>query len=280
MTSDDGRGVGSQHWTVVTVTYNSAEHLRSCWAPGALGDARWLVVDNASTDSTVAVAEQLGAEVIRLPENIGFSAANNVGLKQAESDWVAFVNPDVTIPSGEDLVRLGRAAQVNGGLVAPQLLNADGTEQPNARGLPYPLSKLAHRARGLPGVDVHDYVRTDLKTPVYVAWVMGAALAGKTDDFRAMGGWDERFFLYYEDHDIGLRAWASGRPVVVDPSVRWAHGWQRETTHLRLKPWLHEMRSGISFYRRYPALLSARRARRSPALAEIQRSVWRAARDS
>jgi N-acetylglucosaminyl-diphospho-decaprenol L-rhamnosyltransferase len=272
--------LSSENWTIVTVTYNSAAHLRESWYDGPPGAARWIVVDNASTDDTVLVAKELGADVIALVENVGFSAGNNVGLKEVQTRWVAFVNPDVTIHSSRDLERLAKLATANDGFAAPQLLNPDGTEQPNARGLPYPLWKLAHRSLRLPGVDLKNYVRTGFTSPVFVAWVMGAALAGRTEDFRAIGGWDERFFLYYEDHDIGLRAWEAGMPVVVDPLVRWVHGWQRETTHFRLAPWRHEIRSARVFYRRWPALFSGRTAGRSPVLQQIQRSVWRPARNA
>jgi N-acetylglucosaminyl-diphospho-decaprenol L-rhamnosyltransferase len=274
------KGLGSADWTIVTVTFNSVEHLRACWSSRPPGEFRWLIIDNNSTDDTVTVAKELGADVVRLDENIGFSAANNVGLGLVTTTWVGFVNPDVTVGNGANLERLAKVAEANRGFVAPQLLNLDGSEQPNARGLPYPLSKLAHRSLRLPGVDVHDYARTGFDAPVYVAWVMGAALAGATNDFREIGGWDKRFFLYYEDHDLGLRAWHAGKPVVVDPSVRWFHGWQRETTRLRLVPWIHECRSAANFYRKWPALLSPRRADASPPLREIKRCLWESAQDA
>jgi N-acetylglucosaminyl-diphospho-decaprenol L-rhamnosyltransferase len=273
-------GFSSVDWTIVSVTFNSARHLSTSWREGPPGEARWIVVDNNSMDDSVAVAKQLGADVVSLDKNVGFSGANNIGLRRVETAWVAFVNPDVTVGGSRDLERLARVAQINRGFVAPQLLNYDGTEQPNARGLPYPLSKLAHRSLRLPGVDVHDYARTGFNSPVYVAWVMGAAFTGATVDFREIGGWDERFFLYYEDHDIGLRAWHTGKPVVVDPSVQWLHGWQRETTRFRLKPWLHEFRSASAFYRRWPSVISHRCASRSPQLAEIQSYLWQLAQDT
>lgn len=268
---------GSERWTLVTVTHNSASHLRECWSTSDRGRARWLVVDNASADDSVAVARKLGAEVLSLRTNLGFSTANNIGLDQVETEWVAFVNPDVTLAGAGDLARLAKVAEKNRGFVAPQLLNRDGSEQPNARGLPYPLSKLAHRSLWMPGVDADSYARTGFDTPVYVAWAMGATLAGTAEDFRAIGGWDERYFLYYEDHDIGLRAWASGRPVVIDPRVRWRHSWQRETTGLRPTAWRHEIRSGVRFYAQYPALLSSRFATRSHKFASINDLLWQPA---
>jgi GT2 family glycosyltransferase len=246
----------SGDWTLITVTYNSAHHLRESWTSAQVGDARWVVVDNASNDNSVTVAESLDAEVIRLPENVGFARANNAALERVTTPWVAFLNPDVTVASPADLTRLAAVSLANeGSLVAPQLINPDGSEQANARGLPFLIDKVAHRGLKLPGARLTDYARTGLSGPTFVAWVMGAALAGPTDVFRRLGGWDERFFIYYEDHDIGLRAWEAGTRVVVDPAVRWVHEWQRATTGARLTPWKHEIRSGKRFYSKYPELL-------------------------
>lgn len=267
---------GPDDWTIVTVTYNSAAHLRRHWTDAARSDARWIVVDNASGDASVETARALGAEVVRLPQNVGFGAANNVGLDLVTSAWTAFVNPDVTVGQPGDLARLAGTAARTGGLVAPQLLNPDGSEQPNARGLPHPLSKLGNRVR-VPGLDPRDYARTGLTEPTFVAWVMGAAVAGSTRTLRDLGGWDPRFFIYYEDHDLGLRAWAAGAPVVLDPSVRWLHAWQRDTTGPKLRPWVHEVRSAARFYRLYPALLTPGRAKRSPLFATISRTLWQPA---
>lgn len=268
-----------RHWTIVTVTYNSAQDLRSYWQAGACGESRWLVVDNNSTDNSISVARALGAEVISLRRNVGFSAANNIGLTHVQSEWVAFVNPDVTIADPRDFSRLAGIATANRSFVAPQLLNPDGTEQPNARGLPYPLHKLAHRSMRLPGVDLKDYARTGFTSPIFVAWAMGAAFAGRTIHFQEIGGWDERFFLYYEDHDIGLRAWAQGKPVVVDPSVRWLHKWQRATRQVRIRPWLHELRSAAAFYGKYPSLLGGQSAQRSQFFMQVQSRTWQRAKD-
>lgn len=268
---------GTSNWTLVTVTYNSAAHLLDHWTDAPIGDARWLVIDNASTDGSADVAASLGAEVVRLPRNAGFSAANNVGLKLASSEWIGFINPDVAVV-GADLDRIAATSRACNGLVAPQLVNDDGTNQANARGMPYLVDKFANRSLYLPGSQLSDYIRTDLKEPTYIAWAMGAALLGPTSTFIEVGGWDEGFFIYYEDHDIGLRAWLNGRTVVLDPKVRWNHQWQRATTLPRLTPWRHEVQSMRRFYSKYPQLLTRGRFRRNAhSLDVLQRRIWAAA---
>ena len=139
--------------------------------------------------------------------------------------------------------------------MAPQLVNPDGTDQPNARGMPFLADKIANRLGRFPGARLSEYVRTGLLDPTYCAWAIGAAIAGEADLFRALGGWDERYFIYYEDHDSGLRSWRAGHPVVLDPAVRWAHVWQRDTARPRLKPWIHEFRSARRFFADFPTLV-------------------------
>lgn len=243
-------------WTVITVSYNSADKLRECWSATPVpSHARWIVVDNASQDDSVAVARELGADVIELPKNVGFGAANNAALAETSTEFVLFANPDVTVKWG-DLPALGTLATETNCLVAPQLVFPNGETQQNSRGLPYLTDKLAHRNVKLPGSRLADYMRLDLTEPTYVAWVIGAAVGGLTEHFRRLGGWNDSYFIYYEDHEIGLRAWEQGLGVVVDPSHRWMHSWARATTGANYTAWRHEFRSAWTFYRRYPWLLT------------------------
>lgn len=257
-------------WSLITVTYNSAEALTRHWDGDLPADVEWLVVDNASIDGSAEVAGSRGASVTTLDRNGGFSVANNVGLGAATGAYVAFVNPDVTV----DFATLNRlAARIDecGGLVAPQLLNPDGSLQPNARGVPFLVDKLANRGVALPFSKLDDYVITGgpgAPTAEPIVWSIGAALAGRVETFRTLGGWDERFFIYYEDHEIGLRAWKKGIPVWIDRSIQWRHGWDRATTRASLPHWRHELASAWSFYRMYPGLLlpTTRMRRRYTAL--------------
>ena len=271
----------SSNWSLVTVTFNSAKQLRDHWSKADIGDAAWIVVDNASSDDSIAVARELGARVISLDRNFGFAAANNVALAQMERPWTAFVNPDVCIQNPADLSRLAEACVRYGAIVAPQLLNPDGSEQPNGRGVPFLLDKAAHRSLRLPSSKLTSYSRTGLQVPTYVCWAIGAAIGGTTQNFRDLGGWDERYFVYYEDHDLGLRAWAKGIPVVVDPMIRWEHEWQRSTSRLALRPWRHELRAGVSFYRAHPHVLTRYRfaaaSRQTPWMGAMQSLLWRSA---
>jgi N-acetylglucosaminyl-diphospho-decaprenol L-rhamnosyltransferase len=246
--------VTAHNWTIITVSYNSSADLQRWWSAEMPKPYRWIVVDNASTDDSVAVARALGAEVISQDQNLGFATANNAALALTETPNVAFVNPDVSVKAA-DLPRLAELSRKYGAVVSPQLVNPDGSLQPNGRGLPFLLDKFAHRGLSFPGSDAEAYIPSTSPLPTYVAWVMGAAVCGSTDYFKSVGGWDERFFLYYEDHAMGLDAWRNNAPVIVDPNCRWVHGWRRETHGVRLMPWVREVASAVRFYRKHPLLL-------------------------
>jgi GT2 family glycosyltransferase len=236
----------------VTVTYNSADVLRACWS-AADKPFDWIVVDNGSQDSSADVAEQLGARVVRLSRNVGFATANNLGVRQSAGPYLLFANPDLVLePGGLNVLRAH--LDVYGGLVAPQLLSTGGEPQPNGRGLPYVTARLGNR-RVWPFSRLHAAYRV-LAGPGearWVCWLAGAAVAIRRSDFEAIGGWNERFFLYYEDIELGLRAWTHGLPVTVLGDVRWVHHWRRATNTFR---WSREhnleLKSARTFYGMHP----------------------------
>lgn len=240
-------------WSLITVTYNSAATLRRFWFDDRPDDVEWIVVDNGSADNSVELARSLGAHVIDLGENIGFSAANNRGLEIARGAYVAFLNPDVR-GRWDDLDHLTGTIDEYEGLVSPQLMNGDASLQPNGRGAPLLAHKVLNRLR--PRNRDNGYqITAGPAERRYAFWLMGAAIMGSRDVIRALGGWNERYFLYYEDKDICIRAWQAGHPVLVDGGAQWLHGWARDTKSFRLTPWLREIDSLLRFYSQYPEFL-------------------------
>ena len=244
--------MSSDEVSLITVSYNSARDLERFWAGQQFVPYPWTVVDNSSSDDSREVARRLGAQVVELEANCGFSAANNVGASVTDTEVLIFCNPDVTVtPDG--IATLADQVRRHGGIVAPQLVNADGSLQENGRGIPYLHRKVRHLMQR------HDEKYLRFAGPgelIQVVWVMGAALAITRADFDALGGWDSRFFLYYEDADIGLRARDLGMGVRVDGDVRWQHGWGRETGRgFSARAWKLEIASARRFYRKHPDCL-------------------------
>jgi N-acetylglucosaminyl-diphospho-decaprenol L-rhamnosyltransferase len=262
-------------WSLITVTFNSEDALQTFWSRPPEG-VEWIVVDNASSDQTVSVAEDLGATVIRLSKNIGFGSANNIGLSRSGGEHIAFVNPDVSVDYAS-LADLNKAVADGTRLVSPQLLNPDGSLQPNGRGFPLIINKLRNRGSGATTLQNNYLLYANPGEVRAVCWFIGAAVAGNRRAFERLNAWDPRFFIYYEDSDICLRAWKIGISCQVTGDVRWTHGWARETTSFKWAPWKRELASMVKFYTRYPAMvLGNRSARRQfPAVAiAMERDGW------
>ncbi|MEL6618253.1 MAG: glycosyltransferase family 2 protein [Pseudomonadota bacterium] len=180
------------HTTVVTVGYNSALVIGTMLRSVPAG-VPVFVVDNASTDDTVAVAQAArpDATVIRMPENRGFGRACNAGAADAETEFLLFLNPDAALkPGAIDALEQAAGDTPDFAAANPMILNAKG------RGRLKTSSKL-RLPNGLPAP------RLDAFSEMPV--LSGAAFFVKTAAFQAVGGFDPGIFLYHEDHDLAVR---------------------------------------------------------------------------
>ncbi|MBP7565052.1 MAG: glycosyltransferase family 2 protein [Burkholderiaceae bacterium] len=195
--------------TVLTVTYNSAH----CIAPLAECLAHLphvSVVDNASADDTLAqVARQLPrARVIALPRNMGYGVANNQGIEAATTRYVLLLNPDCEI-SADAIAQLVAGAQhwPDAAVIVPQLTDAAGREEVNYS---WPRDDWAPRTGAAEG-------------PLSVGYACAAVMLLDREKMAGMGFFDPRFFLYYEDEDLCLRAFNARLNVRVLPHIRVKH---------------------------------------------------------
>jgi len=246
--------------SLITVTYNSTAALEEFWcgAHDMPEGVEWIVVDNGSADGSAEMARSLGATVvIERDFNLGFSAANNEGFRQARGEFIGFVNPDIKI-NFSDLENLCSVAKAQNAIVSPQLLNADGTLQPNGRGFPLLVDKIRNRLGDEARLLGQYLLYSESSEPRAVCWLMGASIFGTRTTFERIDAWDPHFFLYYEDKDICLRAWKADLSVLLVPAAQWVHGWARETTTASATPWKRELASMAKFYSRYPEFLLGR----------------------
>ncbi len=128
---------------VIIVTYNSRREIDTClnslFADLGTRPAQVIVVDNASSDGTVARVAAQWQQVLLLAQttNRGFAAANNIGLATIASDAVLLLNPDTVVQPGAIAALLAALdTHPNAGVVGPMLLNADGSLQPSCRDFP------------------------------------------------------------------------------------------------------------------------------------------------
>jgi GT2 family glycosyltransferase len=224
--------VASETLALVTVTHNSATELEALLASidRHLPGVELVVVDSASSDETVAIARgtQSAARVqtIALDHNVGFGRASNIGVATVRQPVTALVNPDVELVDDSLLELAGQALRPPERLLAPLVLNADGTRQDTVHPRPTSPADLG-RVLVSPGLAPRWAAlglapwRSD--RPKRVGWAVGCALVARTDTLRGLGPFDERIFLYYEDLDLALRAGEQGVETWFCPSARVLH---------------------------------------------------------
>lgn len=184
-----------------------------------------IAVDSGSSDDGSELAGRWGAEVIDLPANPGFGAANNAGVARARHEIVALLNPDVVLLD-DGLLTLAAAAVATDALHAPRLLNADGSLQDSAHPLPGTPRELARALA--PGRLRREPWRT-ARRAMPVGWAIAAALVGRRNTLARLGPFDPTAFLFYEDLDLGLRARAAGIGTVLHPEIRLRHAGAHST---------------------------------------------------
>ena len=219
--------------SVVVVTYNSAALIGDCLRSVAEHGGDHLdvvVVDNASSDDSVAVARAAlpTATSIVMPSNRGYSAAINAGIAAARpSDAVLVLNPDVVIGAGMRAT-LERAATGCYGVSVPQLLEADGTVARSIRREPTVGRAWAEALLGGGLAGRLHTGETVTAASAYaqaqrIDWASGAVMLITRPCLEAVGPFDESFFLYSEETDFMLRAGDAGFAVAYVPAAVAVH---------------------------------------------------------
>lgn len=204
--------------SVVVLSHNSHRYVDECFTslqqldyPAAL--TTLVLADNASVDGTVEYVQEHfpTVNVIRLERNYGFSEGNNRAVKQLDSEYVAFLNPDMRVtPSWLTELVAARGDEPDVVCTGSKILNHDGTLLDFGGAL---LSFLGHgRADGYHEADLTAYDQVH-----YILGPCGGAMLIDREVFLACGGFDEDFFAYFEDLDLGWRLWISGYKVVFAP---------------------------------------------------------------
>ena len=215
-------------FALVTVIHDSADDLRRLLASvdRCLDPApEVVVVDSGSTDAGGEVARAHGAGVVDLGANLGFGAGSNAGLEQVTEAVTVLINPDVE-PIDAGLSRLAGEAGRRDALLAPRLLNFDGSIQDSAHPLPGTLEAFIPAAVPrflLPGPLRARYEPWRSARPRRVGWAVAACIVARTQILGRLGPFDPDAFLFYEDLDLCLRAADAGIPTELRPSVVLRH---------------------------------------------------------
>lgn len=187
-----------------------------------------LVIDNHSSDESIAfIRAHVGGEpavrIIETAGNLGYGRGNNLASRSAKGEYLLILNPDNTMPADALERMLGYLrSHPDTGIVGPALVHGDGTVRPSARPLPSIGDLIRKRLFPDAWQAAFDEVRrkTESEEAVEVGWMVGACLLMRTDLFRSLGGFDERFFLFFEDIDLCRRVAARGKKVMYLPQIR------------------------------------------------------------
>jgi N-acetylglucosaminyl-diphospho-decaprenol L-rhamnosyltransferase len=221
---------------VVTVTHNTGETLESFLASLTEASSQPLtvvIVDNASIDlsSERASANAHGASILELSNNLGYGAGVSAGINAGatDSEYVLISNPDVTFAPGA-IDALVRAADelTTAGSFGPKILDAEGHTYPSARNLPSLRNGVGHAffSKVWPNNPWSRNYRSDQdygSERRRAGWLSGACLLVRKSAYDAVGGFDPRFFMYFEDVDLGARLGKLGWSNIYVPDAVVTH---------------------------------------------------------
>lgn len=198
----------------IVVAHDSAKALPGCLQALAQEGVPAIVVDNASRDASVAIAEAAGARVVRNARNEGYGRANNHGVRAADdARFVLIINPDVILQPGAAAALLAAAETwPDTGLFAPRIVEPGGRFFYQPRSLLAPYLPNPKGRRDLPEGDA------------CAPFLSGACLMIARDLFLDQGGFDENIFLFYEDDDLCRRIADTGRALVHVHGAEALHG--------------------------------------------------------
>jgi GT2 family glycosyltransferase len=233
---------------------------------GALGESRVMVVDNGPEEARARIAPPIAAwpaqagtiDVVAGHGNVGYGRANNLALERAGSDFHLIMNPDVELEPDALAEALGALAQhPEVGLVAPAVYGEDGGMQYLCKRYPslwvlflrgFAPARLRRRfAPALEHYEMRDVIGDRFVPGVPLA--SGCFMLGRTRLLTRVGGFDPRFFMYFEDYDLSLRVGRESQVAYVPRARIVHHGGDASRKGLRHVAWF--VRSAWRFFARH-----------------------------
>jgi GT2 family glycosyltransferase len=224
--------------SLIIVNYNAGPLLEACVSSGLNQVEQIIIVDNASSDSSLLRLDALYSrnsklQIIRNSKNLGFAAACNIGTKAAECRYLLYLNPDCILAPGavEGLVQT-LEARPDVGMVGGLLTDLDGAEQGGARrAVPTPwrsfvrafgLSRFANRWPRL-FFDFHLHKQPLPDQPIEVEAISGACMLVRREALEDVGPLDEGYFMHCEDLDWCMRFRQKGWQILFVPTAKIVH---------------------------------------------------------
>lgn len=242
---------------VVIVNWNAGRQLLECINSinhhGRCHVSEIIVVDNGSADGSEAFAERLqNVKLIKAGENLGFGKACNLGAQEATSEYLLFLNPDAALYAdtlSKVLTYMQDPANAKVGICGVQLLDETCHVSRSCARFPSPLGLVAHALgadRIFPRIG-HFMAEWDHAQTRQVDHVIGAFFLVRRDLFEALGGFDERFFVYLEDLDFSYRAHQAGWHSVYLADVQAFHAGGGTSNQVKARRLFYSLRSRLLY---------------------------------
>ncbi|HEY3069487.1 MAG TPA: glycosyltransferase family 2 protein [Gaiellaceae bacterium] len=257
--------------SIIVVSYNARAHLERALEAVAGDGHEVIVVDNASTDGSPELVRGRfpGARLLELPENRGFGAGNNEGMRIAAGRYFLLLNSDAW-PVGDAIGRLVAFMDANSqvGVAGPRIVGTDGRLQKSVRGFPtvwriateyFFLRKLAPRSRALNAFYGAGF---DYSARREADFLMGAVLLLRRAAVEQVGGFDTDFFMFSEETDLCYRMRQAGWTVEFCPDAEFVHVGGASTKPEWNRMYREQLRGHLLFLAKHRSPSQAERARR------------------
>ena len=241
------------------VTYNNistiAKTLETLFGETKDIDFKLYVLDNGSSDGTPEFIEKNYPDVtvIRSGKNVGFGAGHNIIINQVESKYHAVINPDIVLTQNA-VKKMADYMDENSdiGLLSPRICFPDGRDQILGKRNPHLKYLVASRLRGdEPSKLLREYAMLDcdLSKPTEIENATGCFMFIRTDVLKSIGGFDDGFFMYFEDADLARRINEVSKCVYYPDAVV-NHVWGRDSKR-NFKLMLVHINSMLRYFRKW-----------------------------
>lgn len=264
-------GTKTDSIAVVIINYNTCQELQACLGsikPEEAGEV--VVVDNNSSDGSVEMVRSKYPWVMLHANrtNLGYGAGANQAIAGCTTQYVLLLNSDTRLQPGA-LEALSRYLDQHpeAAIVGPRLVNSDGTLQASCYPFPGPLDTYLENStcaiffgrlirRYVPGIRRLYWRTWSHDSARIVPWVKGASLAIRREAFDAVGGFDESFFMYFEDADLCCRLKKAGWEIHFAPVTTIVHVGGASTEQVRADMAVQLLHSTRLFYQRHRSRFS------------------------
>jgi N-acetylglucosaminyl-diphospho-decaprenol L-rhamnosyltransferase len=260
--------------SIIIVSWNVADLLKACLqsiaqSPLGIYTVETIVVDSASTDDSVQMAQTQFPQVKLLPqtENFGFSRCNNIGLQAASGRYLFLLNPDTEIV-GDTLAQMMAYMDANPtvGILGPHTLNTNSTTQSTKRRFPTLAMGFVESTwlqKFAPKQMLDRYYAEDVADDAVseVDWVQGSALLTRREVYTQIGGLDEGYVMYSEEMDWCKRAKDAGWCVMYFGKADIVHHGGKSSEQVTARKHIYFQESKLRYFRKFHGWLPAQALR-------------------